>query len=503
MTAKLISQFISPPTGGLNLISDPNNFEPNEARILDNYFIYDWGIRERGPFTAVTFADSGRVFNMFSFCSISKRGTFVSTHTPNIYRYEASGTQTLMLAGSGFNEAFAQNRHLFFPLYGSTACARYNLDTDTWANTSFTLPGGILFYGGCAFKNRAYFWTGLTGTIYYGGVDAITGLCTAFDFSPVFQRSTRVVCATAWSYNQGQTNDELFVVVGETGEILIYSGSYPADPNWQLVTRVEAPVPLASYIQGNQPSSHLVKTGQKILLNTARGVIDLGDVVSGKDASSSYFAVSRKLGTILCDSPGDKSNIAPFAYFAGGTEGAYGRDVYILNYERGSWSKFPTIGTGTNTVRCISCSAQGVTFGGSNSDSYVLFGMDGGGLLRLNESATAADSTATYKWATPYFNYQNQSAVKKAISARLLGRDLASTSFSHGLTMRADFDDANILGGDTKSKTVTTTDYTVKEFTPTANARWLSYVWSKTGSGSQLNEVGGMDTILEQGGSAY
>ena len=103
-------------------------------------------------------------------------------------------------------------------------------------------------------------------------------------------------------------------------------------------------------------------------------------------------------------------------------------------------------------------------------------------------------------WATPYNHFGDPTITKRAARARLLSRDMASSRISNTLTMRGDFNDAIALGSDSRSQTTTTTDYVIQEYTPTANARWLSHVFSKTGTGTSLNEIAGIDCTIETGG---
>ena len=87
------SQFVPAPLDGLNLISSPDNYKITQARQLDNYYVYDWGIRERAVATQLSaLPDGGFPIQMYSFTSaaLSKQYTLISTSNTNIYLYDGT-----------------------------------------------------------------------------------------------------------------------------------------------------------------------------------------------------------------------------------------------------------------------------------------------------------------------------------------------------------------------------------------------------------------------------
>lgn len=488
-TEKLKSDFIPPPTGGLNLISDPMSFAPNEAKALDNYYIYEWGIRECGPRTVIAMPDGSfpTSFLPFTAAAIS-RSVLIGTSSGKTYIYDGSSV-SLVSGVRGFWNACAYNGVVFLPDSAGAAVATYTFG-GVYAATSFTVGGAT---GAVVFKNRMYFW-GITFSVYYAAtVGAITGPTNTFDFSSVFQSGSKPVFIASWPYNQGLTNDELFVIGSDSGEILIYSGDFPAAANWQLVCRLEIPRPLCVG-GGLSPLANVIKLGQDILVNTCRGVISLAKVLAGRAelSGTDFYSVSRKLGPVMTGCLGDKSTVYPFAYFAGGAH------LYVMNYELGAWSRFPSFTTGTDYIPCIGVST-GVSSTPAIPSSYVLVSLTSGGMIRIDESALLGSSALTYEWDTPYMNHGtgNQKLVKYV---RVISRDMASSVIHNGIGISNDFDDSKFGTVDNASVAAQGQQYTVQELRPAGAGRWISYRFSKTGSNTACNEIGGAEVAIETGG---
>lgn len=496
---KLKAQFIPPPIDGLNLISDPLSGKPTECRQLDNYFIYDWGIRERGAVTQYAMPDGGPCVAVFPFTSLSQRAVLVSS---NANTYVFSGTTfSASKEAAYFTGAFAFNQKVFLPHPGGLTVGTYDLLTDGYVATSFTLPATFAAFGGCAYKNRCYFWdsSGVNAKIAYGDVDAITGAMKTFPIGSVFQNGTIPAFCSSWSYNQGINNDELFVIGNNAGEILVYSGDYPAAANWQLVTRVQLSAPLFPISLGGAFTTSALRVGQDLIINTARGAISLSQVLAGRRDEDALYSISRKLGPVLGGMFTSRSVNYPFSYF-GGASG----EVYVLNHERGAWSKFTSFLSAGELLVCSGSSASALSttlpvssdvyFGASNA------GLSAGHLYKIVESATAADSTATYTWATNFLNFDSP-LKKRSVHLDVLSRDMASTSVSNSVTTLADFNETVAGAAGTGTKTVSSTAYITQRLTPAQNpAQWLSYKFSKTGSASAMNEIAGFNAAYEEGG---
>lgn len=500
---KLKSQFISPPIDGLNLISDPLSIKPGEARQLDNYYIYDWGIRERGATTHVALpVGADYPVAMLSFASTTyPNGAWIIASTTKIYKWDGTTfTQISTDPTNVISDMFAYNKHVFMCDVLTTEIHSYDTAANTYSDTSFT-GGPTDPITGFAFKNRCYILGRGDSVLYYGGSTSISGaLDSSYDIGQFFQNGTGLIWGCSWSYNQGVTNDELLVVGNEAGEVFIYSGDWPAAANWQLVTRVKIPSPLTANPGASGLKVPVVKLGQDVLIGTNRGVISLQQVLAGRrdGTDTDYYSISKNLGYVMGWQPPAVSAAYPFAYFGSSTGG----EMYVLNYERGSWSKFKALGpTSLNGM-----SIQAPPLYGNNSapggTSLVLIADRNGGFWKLNEGATVSDSTMTATWGTPFFNFDSP-LKKRPVQMDVIARDMASTSISNTVTVLSDFNETVSGAAGTATTAVASTAYALQRLAPAGNPSiWLSYKFSKTCSGSAINELAGFNAFYEEGGSS-
>lgn len=506
------SVYVPAPIDGVNLISPPTEFLPTEARQLDNYYIYDWGIRERADSTNYATPDNNLVESIVGYTTSGDAQKFLVATSSNVYKLSTSGTYSAALDANMTNISHAVEfrGNIFITSYntggGATnLTARFEPLSETWTEAVFTASVTGFSYA-FPFKNRLYFIGNMTTatestSIYYYGVSAIAGATPdTFDFSSILNSGTRLVWGSRWCYNQGIDNQELFVVCSDTGEVLVYSGDYPAASNWGLVGRAKIPAPLY-----NGKHGHVRISGQDILVSTTRGVISLQQVFAGRNEDAVYYSVSRKVGPLYSAGEIGASGAYPFYYFPGG------HHLYVLNYERGAWSRFPNL-VGTTDDAYVSAIGTTKTkrssqlgLGTEPVDSYVAFGQSRGvfapqcGVRILKENAATGSSSLTYTYKTAFFDF-GSSNQKNLKLIRTLGRDIASNSFNNTVVSSNSFDDSTAGTAVSKTTTVTDQKYVLQELAPGGTGQWLSLNYSKTGSNSAMNEISGTSIFYEEGG---
>lgn len=491
---KLITKRIPAPLAGLNLIASPLDVAEDEADVLDNYYIYDWGIRERAALTDIgPLPDGGGALQMFAFSSagLNKQYILLDSSSVNVYLYDGTSFSAWH-AGTNFSGACAFNKKIILPLSGAASVDTLNVADGARTAAAFVTTGNCI--GSFVYNNRVYLLNNNSSLLEYGGVGAVAGAVAGFDFGQVFQKGQKIIFGTSWSYNQGQINSDLMVIGNEAGEILIYSGDYPAAANFQLVTKLQIPAPLT--VPGLTNLANVLKLGQDILINSSRGVLSLSQIMAGKNDETGYYALSRKLGNVLTGAQSDLSLNVPFAYFAGGTGS---QDVYVLNYERGAWSKFPTI-SGADQIKCIACQSQPITSSVSGYASYTLIAA-GTKIFKIIEtdSILATDSTTNFVWQTPYFDFETPN-IKTTNRVRVVGRDVyfnIATSVYNKVYVYSDFKTPGTSDSLTTSGNNFNT-YIPQELRPTGEGRWLSYRFDKTNAeATRMNEIAGMDIYVE------
>lgn len=508
------SVFVPPPIDGLNLVAHPTAFLPTEARQLDNYLVYDWGIRER---PAISYVSSSFVLGAYPLNSTAIASGLIMCIEDDTYTYDGSSFSANLQSGFTWTSAFSFNGYVFMPAKkvggGTDEVLRYRLSNDSWSGSSISNTFTIDLNLGWAYRDRCYFVDDGTGDIYYGGVGAISGaMAGPFAVGQFFQRGRYLIWGTAWNYNQGDINEELFVCGNDAGEVFIYGGDYPAAANWRLIARLDIPAPAVrgaggyslSYLNsiGKMPGG-FVTVGQDIWLTTARGVVSLQQLFAGRQDYEPAYSISRKLGPLVLNATPTKSTGSPFAYFSDQA------DIYVINYERGAWSKIPTF-TAQGPVRLMVATRPSTT---SPQSSTVYFfvstvagggGPAGGGFYKLTEgSAATADSAATYTWKTPHFDFGGKNLQKRSNMIRVLGRNVGNAAvFKNTVSISTDFIDPASPVQDSKTTTAAADTDMIQELAPPGVGRRLSYVFSKTGGSvsNEQNEILGFEAHFSEGG---
>ena len=134
-------------------------------------------------------------------------------------------------------------------------------------------------------RSRLFFIEKGTLKAWYLGVESIAGAATALPLHGVFRRGGSLEFGTTWSSDAGDGIDDRCVFVTDAGEVAIYSGSDPGDPNnWALqgVYDIGETLGKAAYCA----------VGGDVLIGTRDGLVPLSAVVQKSPAELKAAAVS-------------------------------------------------------------------------------------------------------------------------------------------------------------------------------------------------------------------
>ena len=116
-------------------------------------------------------------------------------------------------------------------------------NTYTWPAAS---PNGStpIPFGGNVYKNRAYFKNFTQAYYMYAEIGAISGTVTGVDLTGIVSVGSDLYGIKSISVSEATTPNNLQSFIMSTGEILVYSGSYPNAANWQIVSRFVVSEPI-------------------------------------------------------------------------------------------------------------------------------------------------------------------------------------------------------------------------------------------------------------------
>ena len=489
------SVFVPPPIDGLNLVAHPTAFLPTEARKLDNYRVFDHGIRQVGAPTRnhQNSEGPGMMFKYLQSGTSTQRMLY--TEGTKLYRLDAPTDA----AGTDVTAALVITNSLFFPCYhnkriflfnGIDAPIVHDLGTGNATATGLTGPTIANLVQGCSYNHRLYAVDQYTTSFWYGGVDAITGAMTEFDVGQVLNQPGFLSFVLSWTTNQGQSNQDFFVAVSSSGEVLVYSGDYPTHPNWFLIARGQ--IPELYFPEMNQPYCRL---GTDIIISTTQGLVKLSSVFAGINPTDPLYTVSRKIKDKCKSSKSaivDKNN--PFLYAANNVGSGIG-DIYCQNYERGAWSRIPHGALTTNsTIAALEIFGDYLMVSTGGTDHS---------LWRYPVALGTASSSLNYRWATPGFDFGGKNLQKQSNMVRVLGRNVANSStFKNTVSVSTDFVDPASPITDVKTTSVAADTEVIQELAPPGVGRRLSYDFNRAGVSAinELNEILGFEAHYSEGG---
>lgn len=477
---------IPAPVDGLNL-RDPNfRLQPTEARDLTGYYVHDFGIREGGNFEEMPNGGSYNVTTFIPYNTVGGSARMLASCANNkIYKLTSTDFSTasdvtgvLTLTNSNLTYSYF-NGKMFF-LNNADVGFVWDIATETLANDGWTglSPNSSSLVQSWNYKSRFYAVIGNSGSYCYGGIGSVAGALTTVDNSPVFSEFNTILFGTSWTANQGNQNEDLMVLVGKYGEVLIYSGDYPGASNWSLISRVKIPKPKG--VRG------YINIGQDVLISTERGVVSLRSIIATASVGEPYFEVSNKLGEFFQVSPERpiQDPRGPFIYYS--TTGSYNSNyIYVLNYERGAWSRF-VLPSGVTSV-------PSMAFFDTGTPRKYLLATAGftGDNFRLDDYTIGNDLNYTpsinhlHRWSTGYSELGAPRKDKQINWVQVTGRGMGqSATLDVTVTDYADFDQTNAPDTRSSDLAVTTpglpTEYQMVDLTPPGLGVKHSLVFKKT-----------------------
>lgn len=262
---------IPAPYGGLNLRSDITALQPNEARVLENFFPSAGQVElRRGYASHATGMGSGEVKTLAGFVGLTT-SKLIAGANGKLWDCTTAGAATQL--ATGFTEDRWQtelyNNRLIL-VNGVDLPQHYTgsvIGATSWSGSGLTITN--LVNVGLA-RNRLWFCENNSADVWYGGVGSISGTLTKFQLSQI---STGGICMAigSWSRDSGIGADDVTVFVMSTGEIIIYEGDVASTFN--LIGKYAGAPPI-----GRQC---LRKIGGELMVITKLGLLPVSAAIGG------------------------------------------------------------------------------------------------------------------------------------------------------------------------------------------------------------------------------
>lgn len=255
---------------------------------------------------------------------------------------------------------------------GSTASARWKHTNFANAAGAFALAAnGVntpISYDGSAFSTLAITGSGLVAeklsdvmvhkrrlfwleadslNVWFLDVNAIQGAAGKLPLGSYFYKGGRLVAQATWSLDGGQGIDDLAVFVTSEGQVAVFQGLDPSDPdNWSLVGIYDLARPL-----GDRP---MIKWGSDLVVLTQDGVVPLSQALNKDRTQDDDVALTMKIATAFSKAArlyGSNYGWSGTLYAGRGSLAIFNvptaelstADQYVQSIQTGAWCRFTGI----------------------------------------------------------------------------------------------------------------------------------------------------------------
>lgn len=457
---------IIPPVGGWNTRDPISNMDPQYAVEMENYFADGGTVSLRkGYLSHATGVGSSVSISLFEYVRSSGTRFLLAesvSATPNLYDATAAGAATDIdggnsLANDGPLDMVNFMDRVFMKTYGN------NRDVYVWQGAgTITTAAFTMGAGGddkdlkrpAVYRKRLYFIQYTAPVIWYTELPgAITGNLLSFDLSSELSLGGNLLFIGSTSLSGNGANiDNVFVMISEMGEILIYEGDYPTASNWRQIGKYYIAAPAA-------PKSFFY-WGQDVIIITREGLVALSSVVNA-GTTGQYQYLSDAIAPTFKEYINYAVSLAsPGPWYISGLHYPQGNYLLINIPIDGATIQFVM-----NTITRAWAMFTNQTAGGwSLYNNALYFGGSGGVIYKAdtgyfddNGSGVASNRATKLRFAYNYFG--DPEHVKQFVSA------IPTIYESEGLslTLDVDVDYANTAAVSTVTNT---TDTSYKLYQP-------------------------------------
>ncbi len=282
MTSQVVR--IPAATGGYNTDSAIDAMPETDATIFTNLVVEYGAVKVRKGFTVLNaLSGTSSIGNKIAILTTSLINRLVVAGATAV-SYVSSGSTTVITSGlSGARWSITNFKdRLWFCQFSDfeTLTGFFSYDGTTWAASTFTLGGPTFDVSyTCAHNSRLYCIVKTSNVIslYYGGVNSVTGTLTNFDVSGLLEHGGYIVGLASLGRATGAGDQSQLFILSSKGEFLMYSGTDPGDSSWTLVRRGKIPAPI---VPGRYCDA-MTKYKDDLLILTIAGVYSLNSVLSG------------------------------------------------------------------------------------------------------------------------------------------------------------------------------------------------------------------------------
>jgi hypothetical protein len=280
--------------------------------------------------------------------------TSLSTTTPALWvnsTVYAIGARTRDTDGSRWKCAVAHTSPAGPTTFASDRASnptRWTIDLAADGSPWITGPPGTPIENGGAltyvwkYRSRWFFIELGTMNAWYLGINSVGGALNMIPLSGAATKGGKLLFGATWTIDAGDGLDDKCVFATDLGELLIFTGSNPADAaNWRQEGRYQIPKPMGM-------NAH-ISLGGDLLIATTDGIVPISAAIT-KDAQQLELAmITRNIKPTWRAEALAKNNVpwtmerwdeygGMFVTWPGGKPGA--QICGVVNTATGAWTRF-------------------------------------------------------------------------------------------------------------------------------------------------------------------
>lgn len=286
------SKLVPAPTGGWDAISPLSNMEPKYAVTLKNIVPRPGWVEIRGGYNAWVQALGAATETLMTYRPPGASQQLFAVSNGVVWDVSANGIATIEVSSLA-NSRFQYIN--FTPAGGSSYLYAVNgantpilFDGTTWSNPAITGVTSSNLVHINVHKRRIWFVEINTTKAWYLDTDAIQGTANQFDLGAFFTKGGFLMAMGTWTVDGGNGPDDLAVFISSEGQLIIYKGTDPANPNaWALVGVFNQPKPLGRRC--------FTSFGSDLLLLTLEGLLPISKSLPFDPSGARSVALTNRI----------------------------------------------------------------------------------------------------------------------------------------------------------------------------------------------------------------
>lgn len=480
--ASNVLQTVLPPVDGLNSTGAAASMPETDAIEMDNMVSTDLGVAVREGWYEYATNIGGDATRTVRTVMSYEGAPANSTVSPlgqsklfaavdkGIYNIEGGGNMAAVPFAIALSNAINAGR---------MSCVQFTTDSGQYLIACSETDGGFLFNGTtwmkmtsvggpgpgiitgvdpslfvqvCAWKKRLMFTQRGSSKVWILPVGAVGGAALLFDFGPQLQNGGAVLGLANWTQDDGAGIDDRLVILGSSGDLVIYAGTDPTD-----ASKFEN---LGTWYIGQPPVGRrcFTTSGGNVYILTQFGVVPVNQIVQGGldnllTSDTQLLAQLRKLNdtlntdfSILLNVEGWELLALPnkaLLHIARPSVSVTEHIQYGFQQHNLAWTRFLDVPARTFARRLNE------VYGGTE-DARVLRVLDG---FTDGRKLDGTGETEIRARLTPAFSYFGQPAVRK--QAQMIRCNfLSNISPAYAIQMNVDFQLSAMTGTQVSGNTV-------------------------------------------------